>query len=87
MNNATESVKAHADYITLNDEVIDKDKPLTLFDPQAKWKKTTFTNYVIEPLLEKIFEKFFTENKNNPINPIKVLFYISYLILKTKNFL
>lgn len=48
---------AHADYVTLRDEIINDNVPLTLFDPQAKWKKTTFDNYVVEPLLECIFEK------------------------------
>lgn len=48
---------AEADLICLFDEVIDTTRPLTIFHPQETWKKTTFTEYTIRPLLEKIFEK------------------------------
>ena len=48
---------AEADLICLSDEVIDTTRPLTIFHPQETWKKTTFTEYTIRPLLEKIFEK------------------------------
>lgn len=46
---------AQADLITLADEVIDEDQPLTIFHPIYTWKKTTFTNYSIKKLLIPIF--------------------------------
>ena len=49
--------KAEADYITLWDEEIDETQPLELFDPQATWKRKTYTDYTIHPLLVPIFQK------------------------------
>ncbi len=46
---------AQADLITLADEVIDEDQPLTIFHPLYTWKKTTFTDYRIKKLLIPIF--------------------------------
>lgn len=48
--------KAEADYITVWDEVIEEGQPLELFDPDATWKRRTYTDYTIKPLQEKIFE-------------------------------
>ena len=48
--------KAEADIITLHDEKIDFSKPLELFDPQATWKRKTFTNIEARELLVPIFE-------------------------------
>ncbi len=48
--------KAEADYITLWNETVDESQPLELFDPEATWKRRTYTNYTIKPLQEKIFE-------------------------------
>ena len=48
--------KAEADYITLWDEEIDEKQPLELFDPRATWKRKTYTDYVIKPLLVPIFQ-------------------------------
>ena len=48
--------KAEADYITVWDEEVDVSKPLELFDPRATWKRKTYTDYVIKPLLVPIFQ-------------------------------
>ena len=48
--------KAEADYITLWDEEIDSTQPLELFDPRATWKRKTYTDYDIKPLLVPIFK-------------------------------
>ena len=48
--------KAEADYITVWDEVIEEGQPLELFDPDATWKRRTYTDYTIKPLQEKIFQ-------------------------------
>ena len=47
--------KAFADLITLHDETVDEDKPLELFDPDATWKRKTFTNFTAVELLKPIF--------------------------------
>lgn len=47
--------KASADLITLSDEAFDTAKPLTIFDPQQTWKKTTFNNYTIRNLMIDVF--------------------------------
>jgi len=49
------SGKAQADLITLEDEVIDEDKPLTIFHPIYTFKQTTFTEYQLKKLLIPIF--------------------------------
>ena len=46
--------KAEADYITVWDEVIEEGQPLELFDPDATWKRRTYTDYTIKPLQKKI---------------------------------
>ena len=52
-----ENGKALADYITLFDEKVDENKPLTIFDPKSPWKKCTLENFEARPMLVKIFEK------------------------------
>jgi len=47
--------KALADVITLYNEEISDDEYL-IFDPQNPWKKKLLKNYIVKPLLEKIFE-------------------------------
>lgn len=47
--------KAEADLITLDHEVIDETKPLTLFDPVYTWKKKTYKNYYTKELLRPLF--------------------------------
>lgn len=44
-----------ADLITLDGEVVDETQPLTIFHPIYTWKKSTFNNYAIEPLLKPLF--------------------------------
>ena len=47
---------AIADLITLWDEQIDENEPLTIFHPIETWKRTTVKNFRATPLLEKIIE-------------------------------
>ena len=42
-----EEGRAEADLITLDNEKINPDKPLTIFDPQNTWKTKTFTTYTL----------------------------------------
>lgn len=51
------SGKASADYITLFEEEVDESKPLTIFDPNAIWKKKTLEDFEAVSLLEPIYEK------------------------------
>jgi nicotinate phosphoribosyltransferase len=44
-----------ADLITIHDETIDLSKPLTIFDPQATWKRKEFINYKVSQLLIPVF--------------------------------
>ena len=48
--------KAEADYITVWDETVDESQPLELFDPQATWKRKTYTNFTAAPLLRPVFQ-------------------------------
>jgi len=48
--------KAFADVICLHNEVIDDTKPLELFDPDATWKRKTFSNFRAETLLKPIYQ-------------------------------
>lgn len=50
-----EDNKAIADLITLDDEVINENEPLTIFDPVDTWKKMTLENFRAVPLLKPIF--------------------------------
>lgn len=52
---AKEDNKAIADLITLDDEVINENEPLTIFDPVDTWKKMTLENYYVKKLLVPIF--------------------------------
>jgi nicotinate phosphoribosyltransferase len=47
--------KAIADLITLDEETIDTDKPLTIFDPYDTWKRMTLTEYTVRQLLEPVY--------------------------------
>ncbi len=51
----SESNKAEADLIMLNDEKINTDEPLTIFHPLHTWKKKTFTNYYIREMLVPLY--------------------------------
>lgn len=48
--------KAHADLVTVYDEVFDETQPLTIFDPEHPWKKKTFKDYYMKELLVPIFK-------------------------------
>ena len=50
-----DSGKAIADYICLHDEVVDGKEPLTIFDPDATWKRKTLTDFTARELLLPIF--------------------------------
>ena len=50
-----EGGKAFADLVTLHDEMVDTSKPQELFDPDATWKRKTFTNFTAQELLVPIF--------------------------------
>ena len=47
--------KAEADLICLHDEEFDFTQPLELFDPDATWKRKTFTGYEAKELMVPIF--------------------------------
>ena len=47
--------KAEADLICVNNEKIDFTQPLELFDPDATWKRKTYTDYEAKELLVPIF--------------------------------
>ncbi len=48
--------RAIADYITLNDEVLDTTQPLELFDPVYTWKRQIITDYEAVELMKPIFK-------------------------------
>lgn len=52
-----ETGKAIADLITLRDEPAPNGDPITIFDPDAVWKKKRLSNYTAKELLVKIFDK------------------------------
>ena len=52
-----ENGMAIADLITLRDEVVDEDKPLTLFHPVETWKTHEVENFRVEELQHTIVEK------------------------------
>ena len=47
--------KAIADYICLHNEEVDDSKDITIFDPEATWKRKNVTNYTAKLLLAPIF--------------------------------
>lgn len=50
-----EDNKAYADLITLDEEEINENEPLTIFDPVDTWKKMTIENFYAVPLLKPMF--------------------------------
>ncbi len=48
--------KAIADYLTTDDETVDENAPLELFDPDFSWKRKTITRFVARELLVPIFK-------------------------------
>ena len=53
----TETGKAIADVLTMEDEDLSAEKEYELFDPDYTWKRKTVSNFVARKLLVKIFEK------------------------------
>ena len=51
-----ENGKAIADYICVHDEKIDETAPLTIFDPDATWKRKTVRNFTARPLQVPVFQ-------------------------------
>lgn len=51
-----ETKKAKADLITLKDEVINENEPLTIFHPLYTWKRKTINNFYTKPMLVSIYE-------------------------------
>ena len=51
--------KAMADYVAVYDEKVevDEEHPITIFDPIATWKRKTFDNVEVRPMLTPVFEK------------------------------
>ncbi len=49
--------KAIADVLTTNEESIDESQPYELFDPECTWKRKTITNFSVQRLLQRIFDK------------------------------
>ncbi|EJP26053.1 nicotinate phosphoribosyltransferase [Peptostreptococcaceae bacterium AS15] len=47
--------KARADLIVMEDEEINENEPLTIFDPVHTWKKMTFKNFYVKKLLQPLF--------------------------------
>jgi nicotinate phosphoribosyltransferase len=52
-----ESGKAIADVLTIDDEIIDENKPYELFDPEYTWKRKIVSNFSAKKLLTRIFDK------------------------------
>ena len=51
-----ETGKAEADYICLREETVDDSQPLTICDPDARWKRKTMENYRAVELQVPIFQ-------------------------------
>ena len=49
--------KAIADYITVHDETVDDSRPLTIFDPDATWKKKEVYDFTARELQVPVFRK------------------------------
>ncbi|SDK82280.1 nicotinate phosphoribosyltransferase [Clostridium cochlearium] len=63
--------KAIADLITLQDEKIDEEKPLVIFNPVFTWKKKKLTNFYVKNLMVKIFDKGELIYENPEISEIR----------------
>lgn len=48
--------KAIADYLTVHDEEVDDTKPVTIFDPDATWKRKEVTDFTARELQTQIFK-------------------------------
>lgn len=52
-----ESGMAIADLITMREEAVEEEQPLTIFHPLETWKRTTVKNFRAEPLLHTIVKR------------------------------
>ena len=48
--------KAIADYLCVHDEIVDDSQDITIFDPEATWKRKRVYNYTARELLVPIFQ-------------------------------
>lgn len=65
------SGKAQADLILLEDEVIERDRPLTIFHPVYTWKKKVITNYEVKELLIPIYKDGIKTYKTQSVHEIQ----------------
>lgn len=63
--------KARADLIVLEDEEINENEPLTIFDPVHTWKKMTFHNFYVKKLLHPLFIDGKCVRKKRKVSEIK----------------
>lgn len=68
---ALETKKSIADVITLHDEIIDTSKPYEIFDPDYTWKRKTITDFYVQRLLTKIYDKGKLVYKSPSVDEIK----------------
>ncbi len=54
---ANDTGKALADYLCVYDETVDDSQDITIFDPEATWKRKRVYNYTARELLVPIFQK------------------------------
>lgn len=62
---------ALADLIVLEDEEINENEPLTIFDPVHTWKQKTFTNYYVKKLLEPLYIDGKLQRQKEDVTDIK----------------
>ncbi len=53
----TETGMAEADYVSFFDETVDDRQPITIFDPQAHWKKKVLNRFKAVKIMTPVFEK------------------------------
>ena len=64
--------KAIADYLTTEDETVNEDEPLELFDPDFSWKRKTISRFVARELLVPIFKNGELVYKKPSLEDIRV---------------
>ncbi len=65
------SGKAMADQLCVYDEEIDDSKPLTIFDPEATWKKKTLEDYTARDMLIPVFKNGKRVYDSPPLDKIR----------------
>ena len=66
-----ETGNAEADLITLDEEMFDGQKPLTIFDPTYTYKAKTYTSYILKEMLVPIFKDGILVYKVPKINDVR----------------